>query len=47
MSRDTTRETAERVIGGVRSVYDLYDYEAEKLSAREQLAVHLDGVVHP
>jgi integrase len=51
MSRYVAPDTAERVlahaIDGVRGVYDLYGYEAEKLAALEALAAHIERILHP
>jgi integrase len=35
------------VIGGVRGVYDQYEYHSEKLQAFEKLAALLEQIVHP
>jgi integrase len=49
MSRYTTPDIAERVLGhvipGVRGVYDLYEYEAEKRAALEKLGAHVLDLV--
>jgi integrase len=49
MSRYATPDIAERVIGhvigGVRGVYDVYEYADEKRAALEKLAKHVHGIV--
>jgi integrase len=49
MSRYATPDIAERVIGhvigGVRGVYDLYEYADEKRAALDKLAAHIEGIV--
>jgi integrase len=49
MSAYTTPDHAERVIGhiipGMRGTYDVFEYAAEKRTALEKLAAHIEGVV--
>jgi integrase len=49
LSRYATPDHAERVIGhiigGVRGVYDLYEYADEKRAALEKLAAHVEAMV--
>ena len=45
------RHISERVLGhslrGIEGIYDQYDYKAEKAEALQQLANHIEAIVHP
>jgi integrase len=44
---DHAERTLAHVVGGVRGVYDLHQYDAEKLAALEKLGALVDRIVHP
>ncbi len=47
MSRYTSPDHAERVIGGVRGTYDHHQYKDEKLGALKKLELHINWLMRP
>jgi hypothetical protein len=47
VSTDISERCLAHVIGGVRAVYDRYDYLREKRDAFDRLAALVERIVHP